>query len=129
MPLHILLILVVGGIAGIALALHLLGLSKAPTFTVETARSAWLRARPDDEFKAIQITADGRAARITTTEHCGILWQMGADTCARLLCGTETLRITAKTTTLHLNDYAAPKVVLHLTSDEQSDWQNWITQR
>ncbi|WP_299546617.1 hypothetical protein [uncultured Tateyamaria sp.] len=129
MPLHILLILVVGGIASIALALHLLGLSQAPTFALETARTAWLRARPDDVIETIKITADGRAARIITDRGHGILWQMGADTCARLLTGTETLNFGAKTAILYLNDYAAPKVLLHLTPDEQIEWQDWITQR
>lgn len=129
MPLHILLILVVGGIAGIALALHLLGLSKAPPFTRETAHAAWLRAYPDDVIERIMLTANGRAARITTERGPGILWQMGTDTCARLLTGDETLRIKAKSATLYLNDYAAPKVQLHLTPDEYTDWQTWITQK
>ncbi|WP_299744005.1 hypothetical protein [uncultured Tateyamaria sp.] len=129
MPLHILLILVVGGIAGIALVLHWLGLSKVPPFTPETASAAWLRAHPDDVIEKTMITADGRAARITTERGPGILWQMGADTCARLLTGNETLRINAKSTTLYLDDYAAPKVRLHLTPDEYTDWQTWITQK
>lgn len=127
MPLHILLILVVGGIAGIALALHLLGLSKAPAFTDDTARAAWLRARPDDVITDVQITADGRAARIATHAGHGILWQMGADSCVRMLTGHETLRSHGTKATLHLNDYAAPKVRLSLTPDEHDDWQNWIT--
>lgn len=128
MPLHILLILVVGGIAGIALALHLLGLSKAPAFTPETARAAWLRARPDDAVRQVNLTQDGRAARIVTDHGIGILWQMGADSCARLLAGTETLRIKGRRATLLLGDYAAPAVRLTLTPDEAKDWQNWIAQ-
>lgn len=56
MPLHILLILVVGGIAGIALALHLLGLSE------ENARAGWPRHRADDRIDAIALSADCRVA-------------------------------------------------------------------
>ncbi|WP_299648748.1 hypothetical protein [uncultured Tateyamaria sp.] len=128
MPLHILLILVVGGIAGIALALHLLGLSKASPFTTQTAHAAWLRAHPDDAIKDLQITQDGRTARITSGHGNGIIWQMGADTCARRLSGAERLQTKGTKTILHLNDYAAPKVRLTLSADEQQDWQNWITQ-
>ncbi|MEM8653650.1 MAG: hypothetical protein AAGF36_02815 [Pseudomonadota bacterium] len=126
MPLHILLILVVGGIAGIALALHLLGLSKAPALTEATARAAWLRAFPGDRITAIFITADGRTARVETDRAHGILWQMGADTCARLLTGSERLCHKGTKTVLYLHDYAAPKLRLSLTPNERQDWQNWI---
>ncbi|WP_299043807.1 hypothetical protein [uncultured Tateyamaria sp.] len=126
MPLHILLILVAGGIAGIALALHLLGLSQAPAFTRSTARAAWLRARPDDTVLDVVLTRDGRAARITTDHGAGLLWQMGADSCARLLTGQETLRIKDRHATLLLGDYAAPRVRLSLSPEDAKDWQDWI---
>ncbi|KIC51490.1 hypothetical protein [Tateyamaria sp. ANG-S1] len=126
MPLHILLILVVGGIAGIALALHLLGLSRATPFTSQTAQDAWHRAHPNDAVKAITVTTDGKAARITTDQGTGVLWQMGADSCARRLTGTETLTRAGDTSTLHLDDYAAPKVRLTLTPLEHSAWQDWM---
>lgn len=128
MPLHILLILVIGGITGIAVALHLLGLSRTEPFTLETAHAAWLRNRPHDRVLRIDLTADGHAARVTTDAGRGILWQMGADSCARLLDGTEEAHADRTTVTLHLNDYTAPKIRLHLTPQEQDDWANWITQ-
>ncbi len=128
MPLHILLILVIGGIAGIALALHLLGLSRAEPFTDDTAHAAWLRHRPDDTVLQIDLTQDALAARILTDKGRGILWRMGADTCARLLDGTEDAHVHRRYVTLHLNDYTAPKIRLHLSPEEQDDWANWITQ-
>lgn len=128
MPLHILLILVIGGIAGIALALHLLGLSRADPFTQDTAHAAWLRNRPDDTILRIELTAEGHAARVTTNHGRGILWQMGADSCARLIDGTEEVLAGPGSVTLHLNDYTAPKIRLRLTPQEQDDWASWITQ-
>ena len=126
MPLHILLILVVGGIAGIALALHLLGLSKAPAFSDDTARTAWLRAYPEDAVQSVHLTQDGRVARVVCDRGNGIVWQMGMDSCARLLTGAETLKVSGANTTLSLGDYAAPKVRLSLGARELSDWQKWI---
>ncbi|MEL7133595.1 MAG: hypothetical protein AAGK77_14425 [Pseudomonadota bacterium] len=126
MPLHILVVLVVFGIAGITLALHLLGLSRTAPFADGTARAAWLRAYPDDEILSIQITREGHVARITTTQGKGILWQMGTHDCARRLTGQETLTCKAGGAVLHLNDYAAPRVRLPLSSSEQTEWQTWI---
>ena len=127
MPLHILLILVIGGIAGFAVAVHLLGLSKAPAFTTGTAYDAWLRAHPGDDIQSVTITSDGRAARVTTATGRGVLWQMGADSCARALSGSEELTRKDTTTTLHLDDYSAPKVRLSLTPAEHRAWQDWMT--
>jgi len=127
-PLHILLILVVGGIAGIALALHLLGLSQAPPLGPDSARAAWLRHFPDDPVNEVSVTRDGRAARIVTDHGRGIVWQMGADTCARTLNGEEQIHLHKGKVTVRLNDYAAPRIRLHLTPDEQDEWANWMTQ-
>ncbi|MEO1364365.1 MAG: hypothetical protein AAFU86_11380, partial [Pseudomonadota bacterium] len=80
MPLHILLILVVGGIAGIALALHLLGMTGADPLRGDTARAAWLRAYPDDSVQRVAVSADGRVARIDCAAGRGLVWRMGADT-------------------------------------------------
>lgn len=129
MPLHILLILVIGGIAGIALALHLLGLSRATPFTPGSARAAWARHRPDDTILTVQLTQNGLAARILTDAGRGILWHVGADSCARVLDGHEDAHVRDGCVTVHLNDYTAPKIRLHLTQDEQQDWANWIIDR
>lgn len=128
MPLHILLLLVIGGIAGIALALHLLGLSQTPAMTPDSARKGWLRHRPDDTILHIDLARDGHAARVTTQAGRGIVWHMGADTCARLLDGHNNVCIEQKALTLRLNDYTAPKIRLHLDPDEQDDWAKWISQ-
>lgn len=127
MPLHILLILVIGGIAGIALALHLLGKTGGPPLTPDSARAGWLREFPYDTPTRIVITTDGRAARIETATGRGLVWQMGADTSARMLRGAQA-RIRRGGLMLHLPDAAAPRIKLTLTPDEQRDWTNWIKQ-
>ena len=126
MPLHILLILVVGGIAGIALALHLLGMTDAGPLHEETARAAWLRAYPDDKVRHIAVSADGRVARIDSIAGRGLVWRMGADTCARRLTGGEVAHARGSRVSVHLGDYAAPRVAVTLTEDEQAAWADWM---
>jgi hypothetical protein len=57
MPLPVLIALVIGGIAGIALILHLSGRSRVVALTEVTARAAWLRHFPDD-----RVARDSHAA-------------------------------------------------------------------
>ena len=126
MPLHILLVLVIGGIAGIGLALHLLGLTDAPSLDEDSARAAWARAHPDDPVNRVSVTRDGRVARIWSAAGRGIVWRMGADTCARRLTGVEEAHARGSRVTLKLKDYTAPRVFLRLTPEEQEDWADWM---
>lgn len=126
MPLEILLVLVIGGIAGIALALHLLGMTGAPPLTSDRARKAWLREFPDITVQDVVVTADGRAARITCDAGRGIVWQMGADTCARRLHGDEQIETRGTRTVLRLGDYAAPRLALTLSPRDRDRWTTWI---
>ncbi|MEX0371473.1 MAG: hypothetical protein AB3N09_12645 [Tateyamaria sp.] len=129
MPLHILLILVVGGIGGIALALHLLGLSRTAPLTCDSAAAAWQRHFPDDTIFDVDVTTNGGAARITSAQGRGLVWQMGADTCARLLDGQQKIHLHKGRVIVRLNDYAAPRIRLDLTPHEQDAWADWMTQR
>jgi len=85
MPLNVLLIIIVGGIAAIALLLHLLGKSRLAVLTQEDARSAWHRHFPDDEILDLTVAHDGHAALVQTSQGPGLLWSFGADTVARHL--------------------------------------------
>ncbi|MEM8576789.1 MAG: hypothetical protein AAGF60_02975 [Pseudomonadota bacterium] len=125
MPLEILLVLVVGGIACIALALHLLGLSAAPGFDAAGARDAWLRHFPQDAVTDAAPSRDGRAARIEAASGKGIVWRFGADSVARPLAGA---RAEPHKTglILRLPDYAAPRVRLTLTPEEARAWARWM---
>ena len=63
MPLELLLVLVIGGIAGIAVLLHVLGFSRSLTFEDEAAaRAAWLRAFPDDTVTGVTLSESQSAA-------------------------------------------------------------------
>ncbi len=125
MPLWILVILVVGGIGGITLALHLLGLSRVAPLTEGTVRTAWQRHYPDDPIIDVLLARNGRAAAIQTHQGRALLWQLGADTVARYL-GAHSLHKSPKGLTLRFSDYTAPRVRLVLEANEQAKWQEWL---
>ena len=124
MPLGILVPLVIAGIAGIAVLLHILGLSRPATLESEdAARTAWLDEFPDDPALRIVLSHDHTAALIETGDGHGIVWPMGADTTARYLTGARIDR-TAKGLRIDLPDYSAPRIHLSLDPDEAAAWQD-----
>ena len=125
MPLEILLILVVGGIAGIAALTWLAGLAAPRQLSDEDVRAQWARHYPDQPAQSVWITHDQRAALVMTDTGPGLLWVMGADTTARPLVDFDLID-TAEGFTVKFHDYTAPKVHLHLDDDERVVWQNLI---
>lgn len=123
MPLSILLPMVIIGIAGITLVLHLLGLSRCATLRDATmARAAWDREFPADPARAATLSHDGHAALIETGQggH-GIVFPMGADTTARYLSGAR-LHATGGGLRIDLPDFTAPHIRLALDPDEAAGW-------
>lgn len=122
MPLSLLLPMVILGIAGIALLLHVLGLSRpALLANAAAARSAWLREFPDDAPGRITLSHDNHAALIETAQGHGVVWPMGADTAARYLTGAQITRTEAGLS-ISLPDYTAPRIRLRLGADELESW-------
>lgn len=124
MPLHVLITLVVFGIAGIAVLCHVLGYSRPRRFdTQEAARAAWLREFPEIPPTEVQLCQSGTAALIHTAQGPGIVWPMGADSTARFLTGA-TMRHDNGRLDIRLPDYTAPRLTLHLTPDEALRWHS-----
>ena len=122
MPLHILIPMVVTGIAGITLLLHLLGLSRTATLDgAPAAREAWEREFPDDPALRITLSHDRHAALIETATGHGIVFPMGADTTARYLTGA-TVTQTRTGLRVDLPDFTAPHIPLRLDPDEAARW-------
>ncbi|PKQ12846.1 MAG: hypothetical protein CVT70_06765 [Alphaproteobacteria bacterium HGW-Alphaproteobacteria-1] len=123
MPLSILLPLVIGGIAGIALLLHLLGLSNPAAIPDDAAaRRAWRREYPDDPPVRVMLCRARSAALIETARGHGVVWTMGADTTARALADARVRRVRTGLT-LDLPDYTAPRIRLRLSPEEAERWQ------
>jgi hypothetical protein len=122
MALEILLILVAGGIAAIAVLLQALGYSRADPFTEETARAAWARHQPDIPASAVHLSADGMAALVETARGPAIVWHMGADSTAHWLDGAQAVD-TKSGLRIDLHDFAAPSVLVTLEPAAAAEWQ------
>lgn len=125
MPLEILLVLVVGGIAGIALLLHVTGKSRLRLLTPESARAEWLRHAPGDEVIDVTVAHDGHAALIRATSGKGLLWSFGADTVARQLLDFDWMDH-PKGIEVQFHDFSTPKVILCLDDTERQHWRLMI---
>lgn len=128
MPLEILLILVVGGVAAIAVLLHLTGRSDLRLLSADQARQAWLRQFPDSPIAQLTLAEDGHAALIQPEDGSaplGLVWSFGADTVARCLENVE-MKTVRQGLYLRLADFSAPGVQLHLNGSEAEHWQRLI---
>ncbi|SFL47017.1 hypothetical protein [Shimia aestuarii] len=124
MPLEILLILVVGGISGIAVILHLLGLTSPRRLRdAEDARAAWLREFPYELPTDITLSADQRAALITTQAGPGLVWCLGADTVSRPLSGSD-LSVTKNGLRVDFHDVGAPHARISLPDADRQKWRD-----
>lgn len=127
MPLGLLVLLVVAGIAGIALLLHLTGHSRAFEIADETtARREWLRHCPDEDVRAVLIAANRRAALVETDRGRGLLWSFGADTVAQSF---DRVEVTDRPDglILRLGSFTAPAVRLSLSPEERAAWRTRLT--
>ena len=126
MPLSILLPMVMLGIAGIAVLLHLMGLSRRATLADQAAaQAAWLREFPEDAPVHVILCRNNTAALIETARGRGVVWPIGADTTARYLRDAR-LRSVKTGLTLDLPDPTAPHIRLTLSPDEVETWRNLL---
>ncbi|WP_171122614.1 MULTISPECIES: hypothetical protein [unclassified Ruegeria] len=122
MPLELLLVLVVGGIAGITLMMHLSGKSRVRTLTPESARSEWLRHVPDDDIIDVTVAHDGHSALIRTPSGSGLVWSFGADTVARHLLDFDWMDH-PDGFEVFFHEFGTPKVLVRLDEFERQHWQ------
>lgn len=121
MPLEILGPIVVLGISGIALALHLLGQSARLSFDDASARQAWLRHFPSASVRDVMIAPDGHSALIHSTQGYGVVWAMGADSSARFVAGAKA-RPSGDELMFLFNDLGTPRIRLSLPTQTQDKW-------
>jgi hypothetical protein len=127
MPLNVLLPIVIVGIAGIAVLLHLLGRTAPRRLSdAEEALQAWAREYPDETAIEAWPSADLRAALILLVDgRAGLVWCMGDDTVARLLEHFDLLD-TETGLDLRLQDISAPHVSVRLSEPDRRRWKEFI---
>jgi len=127
MPLHILIILVVGGIAGIAALTWVFGLSQTLRYeTEDQARAAWLRHWPEDRVDAVHLAPDGSAALIETDHGPGVVFAMGADSSGHRLADAE-IRETPGGLRILFHDFGTPRLDVALDPTARARWQQILT--
>lgn len=125
MPLEILLVLVVGGIAGITALLHLSGRSRLRLLDVDSARIEWLRHFPGDDVLTVTVSQNGHAAIIRTETGRGLVWAFGADTVARHLLDFDWID-SPDGIEVQFHDFGTPGVTLHLEETERRHWRHLL---
>ena len=126
MPLHILLVLVVGGIGGIAVLLHYLGLSNPRVFEgPEDAARQWLREFPGDDVVEAILNNRGTTGFVQTRQGPGLVWSFGADTVARRLHDFH-VTPTRRGLRIDFHDFTAPHVLIRLDAFETTHWENLL---
>ena len=126
MPLSVLLPMVIIGIGGIAILLHVLGLSQeAKLATEDAARDAWLREFPDHPVDRVSLSHTHRAALVEGAWGRGLVWSMGADTTARHLTGAQ-VRPLGAGLRIELSDVTAPHVDLDLDHRDAEAWATFL---
>lgn len=122
MSLPILLALVIGGIAGIALLLHLAGLTASSGFSDHrAARNAWEREVPEFVANQCFLSTNGHAALITFDGGAGLVWTFGADTVARILPPTQPTN-TEDGLRFIFPDFGSSAVQVHLNAQDRALW-------
>ncbi|QYK42953.1 MAG: hypothetical protein KF887_07610 [Paracoccaceae bacterium] len=120
MPLELLLVLVVGGIAGIAVLLHLTGASRRFDLSdAEAVRTGWARHFPQDTVTAVHLAPGGMAAMVETRGGPGLIRSFGADTVAHRIRGADAV---ARGLRLRFDDFGAPPVVVAMPAAMAADW-------
>ena len=122
MPLEILGALVVFGISGVVLLVHLLRMSPRKVFADEAdARAAFSADYPEAAVEHLAMSDDGRAAVLATNRGPAAVTVVGDGTLTRLFAGGDIRRIEERTGRLRivLDDFGAPNLTLAFAEPER----------
>ncbi len=128
MPLYLLGPIVVFGILGIALLLHVLGNSRRLRMQdAEQVRRLWLAQYPETMVEQVKIADGGHQALVLTDQGPGLVWAMGADAACRLVPRGCDIQNTGKGLRVRLRDYTAPVVKIALADGVRDQWKHILT--
>lgn len=120
MPLMVLVPLVVLGIGGIVLILHLLGWSRRFELASDAVVTReWLRHYPEDRIDTILCRAEAGVALVRTKAGAGVLRAFGADTVAHRVAAMQSV---PDGIAIDFGEFAAPRLVVKLPEAEKRLW-------
>ena len=130
MSLWLLIVIVVGGIAAVAIALHALGLSQTAKLEAGNIRAHWQRHFPDDSFNrhgTVEFLLNEHFDRaiVRSDQGYGLIWVMGADTAARQL-PAGAITENAGGVTFSFPDPSAPKIHVALGEADRQVWLPYL---
>lgn len=117
MPLPVLGALVVLGIGGLVLLIHLLGWSRRPQYADEAeAREALLTDYPHARIHGVDLADDRRAALFDLAEGVGFAAPFGDGRLTRVIAAEDVVGIDEAPDglTIRLTDYTAPRLTVKL---------------
>ncbi len=127
MPLQIMLPMVVIGILGITLLLHVLGYSRGAVLRDDSfVRQQWQREFPDDVVQRITLAPKGNVAMVEAANGPGLVIAMGADTTALHTNGVQ-LTETDTGISLHFNDLGVSDIHILLSKTARTPWIKTLT--
>ncbi len=131
MPLPILGALVVFGIGGLVLLIHLFGWTRRPQYADEAeASAALLTDYPHADIRNITLADDRRAALFDLTEGVGYAALFGDGRLTRLIHVDDVKGVedTPSGLAIRLTDYTAPRLTVAMTDTaERQAWARRLT--
>jgi len=128
MPLTLPIPIVVCGILGIALLLHVLGNSRRLRMEdTEQVCRLWAAQYPKTSVQRVEIADNGHQALVLTDQGPGLIWAMGADAACRLVPRGSDIQETQHGLRVRLGDYTAPSIKIGLADGLRDHWKHLLT--
>ena len=125
MPLTVLLPIVVIGIGGIALLLHLMGKSRRLRLTDNgQVAEIWHNQYPNSVITGVHFASGGHHALLETDEGVGLVWSMGVRAACREIPGTAGVKTKGSALIVQPGDYSAPQIKVPL--DSEAEAERWM---
>ena len=131
MPLHITLIIVVFGISGTVLLVHLIGWTRSRHIQgLSDARAIWDDFFPEEAIISVLESDDECAALLTLESGAhGLIWSLGDEPVVRLLHDPKPAMETSTGLRIRLAEFSAPYVDVHLANPaDRARWTAILTQ-
>ena len=130
MPLDVLFVVVVLGVAGVVWLVHSTGGSTVRRFADDAdAARVWSFDHPSEQVETVILSKAGKAALIETDRGSGLLWSFEADAVSYPLLPASLRAVSEHPRGLRveLAEFHTPATVLELTGAEVAAWTAYLS--